>query len=87
MDEHLLTVAQAAESAKVSERTVYRWLDQGLRGLQPAGPKTVIRIAESDLRDFLGRDSRSRYLAVIRAAKRGARHAPPREAKASPKPA
>jgi excisionase family DNA binding protein len=53
----LLTVAEAAKVAAVSERTVWRWIDAGrLPAVQPAGPRTAVRIDPSELAHFRGSD-------------------------------
>jgi excisionase family DNA binding protein len=64
----LLTVAKAAELARISERTIWRWLNDGLPRLQPAGRQGATRIYADDLRAFLERDENERLSAKVRAA-------------------
>jgi excisionase family DNA binding protein len=67
LTEHLFTVAEAAEFASVSERTIWRWLsDEGLPKCQPSGPGTAIRIDPEHLRAFVGRSSHERYRTRLR---------------------
>jgi hypothetical protein len=63
-----LTVAKAADQARVSERTIWRWLNDGLPRLQPSGRQGAIRIYADDLRAFLERDDQDRFAAKVRAA-------------------
>jgi excisionase family DNA binding protein len=50
-------VAETAELAAVSERTVWRWIDAGrLPAKQPAGPGTAVRIDPEELEHFLSTD-------------------------------
>ena len=53
----MLTVKEVAQRARVSEKTVRRWLQTGkLRGRMLGGTKIGYRIAESDLERFLTGD-------------------------------
>lgn len=51
--ERLLTVRQAAEALAVSRATVYRLLDDG--ALPAVRVRSDMRIAASDVRDFIAR--------------------------------
>lgn len=51
VDQEYLTPAEIAKQLKITERTVYRWLDAGqLRGLKLG---RVWRVRNSDLESFL----------------------------------
>jgi hypothetical protein len=66
----LLTVAETADQARVSERTIWRWLNDGLPRLQPSGRHGAVRIDPKGLWAFLHQDppdSRQRLLTEIRA--------------------
>jgi len=53
-DERLLTVRDVAQRARVSEKTVRRWLREGkLHGRMLGGTKIGYRVLESDLQRFL----------------------------------
>ena len=78
IDSQHLTVAQAAELAQVSRRTIWRWIKtEGLPKEQPTGRNGVIRIARADLDSFLARDSRDRLVARMRTVTQSS---PPRPA-------
>jgi excisionase family DNA binding protein len=54
MAERMLTVKEVAERARVSEKTVRRWLQSGrLRGRMLGGTKIGYRISESEFERFL----------------------------------
>jgi excisionase family DNA binding protein len=54
MTERMLTVRDVATAARVSEKTVRKWLKEGrLRGVMLGGTKIGWRINEADLQRFL----------------------------------
>jgi len=55
----LLTVAEAAERCRVCTKTVRRWIENGLLRIYRPGGGRLIRIAESDIAEFIkdGRDN------------------------------
>ena len=53
MPDELLTIPEAAKHCGVSTRTIYRWLDRGLRPYYPVPAlKESARIARADLDAF-----------------------------------
>ena len=58
--EEYYTLEEVAERLKVSRRTVNRWIEDGqLTAIKFAPGRGHVRVAESDLKDFL-RDRRTR---------------------------
>ncbi len=54
MAEQMLTVHDVAAAAQVSEKTVRRWLKEGLlRGVRLGGTKIGWRISEADFKRFI----------------------------------
>ncbi|MGH2964394.1 MAG: helix-turn-helix domain-containing protein [Solirubrobacterales bacterium] len=62
-----LTVAEAAKLAKVSQRTIHRWInEEGLPKLQPI-PHGAVRIDRDELGAFLTRSREQRVKDRLRA--------------------
>ena len=61
VDERYYTLDEVAEKLRVNRRTVDRWAkDQGLKAIRLGPPpRGAVRIAESDLEDFIERRRRA----------------------------
>ena len=59
-NENLLTPPEVAEKLRVSERTLYRWIEQGLIKTIQIGPGRagVVRIRQTDLDAYLEQNTR-----------------------------
>ena len=59
-DDRLLTVQEVAERLRINPETVRRWLRQEkLHGVLMGGDRGGYRIAESELRRFLGGEGKA----------------------------